>query len=58
VIVLRSDGSGDRKHFQSVQDMGAVHEPYARRDEWFHIWLCRGLKWNLQDVWPKAKHFD
>ena len=58
MIVLHSDGSGDRKHFQSVQDMGTVHEPYARRDEWFHIWLCRGLKWNLQDVWPKAKHFD
>lgn len=58
MIILRSDGSGDRRHFQSVQDMGEVHETYARRDEWFHIWLCRGLKWRLQDVWPKGKHFD
>lgn len=58
MIVLRSDGSGDRKHFQSVQDMGEVHEPYARRDEWFHIWLCRGLKADLRQVWPRLKQYD
>lgn len=58
MIVLRSDGRGDREHFQTVQDMGAVHEPYARRDEWFHIWLCRGLKINLRDAWPRMKHYD
>lgn len=58
MIVLRSDGSGDRTHFLSVEDMGVLREPYARRDEWFHIWLCRGLKWNLQDLWPKLKQYD
>jgi hypothetical protein len=58
VIVLRSDGSGDRKHFQSVQDMGAVQHPYSRRDEWFHIFLCRGLKLELGDAWSKMKHYD
>jgi len=35
-----------------------VEHPYSRRDEYFDIYLCRGLKWNLQDVWPKLKHFD
>ena len=58
VIVLRSSGRGDREHFASVEDMGAVQHPYSRRDEWFHIWLCRGLKGNLQEVWPKLKHYD
>jgi hypothetical protein len=58
MIVLRSDGSGDREHFQSVVDMGAVEHPYSRRDEWFHIYLCQGLKVNLRDAWPKLKHFD
>lgn len=58
VIVLRSSGRGDREHFQTVQDMGAVQEPYARRDEWFHIFLCRGLKLDLSNAWPKMKHYD
>jgi hypothetical protein len=58
VIVLRSSGRGDRDHFQRVQDVGAVQEPYARRDEWFHIWLCRGLKLNLKDAWSNLKHYD
>ena len=58
VIVLHSDGSGDRKHFQTVQDVGVVQEPYARRDEWFHIFLCRGLKLDLSDAWSKMKHYD
>ena len=58
VIVLRSDGRGDRKHFQSVEAVGHVEHPYARRDEYFDIYLCRGLKWNLQEAWPRLKHFD
>jgi len=58
MIILRSDGSGDREHFQSVQAAGHVGHPYARRDEFFDIYLCRGLKANLQDVWPMLKQFD
>jgi dolichyl-phosphate-mannose-protein mannosyltransferase len=58
VIVLRSNGRGDREHFESVQDMGAVQDPYSRRDEWFHIFLCRGLKMDLRDAWSKLKHYD
>jgi Dolichyl-phosphate-mannose-protein mannosyltransferase len=58
VIVLRSDGRGDRKHFQSVEAVGRVEHPYARRDECYDIFLCRGLKWNLQEAWPRLKHFD
>ena len=58
MIILRSDGSGDREHFSSVEDMGAVEHPYARRDEYFHIWLCRGPKFNLQEVWPELKLYD
>ncbi|HEX7286844.1 MAG TPA: glycosyltransferase family 39 protein [Candidatus Angelobacter sp.] len=58
VIVLRSDGSGDRRHFESVEAAGRVEHPYSRRDEWFTIWLCRGPKFNLQEVWPSMKQFD
>lgn len=58
MIILRSDGSGDRRHFASVEDVGVVEHPYSRRDEWFHIFLCRGPKFNLQEVWPGMKLFD
>jgi hypothetical protein len=58
MIILRSDGRGDREHFQSVQAVGRVEHPYSRRDEWFDIYLCRGLKADLRDVWPKLKIFD
>ncbi len=58
VIVLRSSGVGDREHFKSVEAAGRVEHPYSRRDEHYTIWLCRGLKQNLQDVWPKMKRWD
>ena len=58
MIMLRSGGRDEPRMFQSVQDVGALHHPYARRDEWFHILLCRGLKANLRDVWPKLKQWD
>lgn len=58
MIILRSDGRGDREHFKSVEAVGHVEHPYARRDEFFDIFLCRGLKANLQEVWPKLKRFD
>ncbi len=56
VIVLGSDGSGDREHFQSVIDTGQkTDNPWSREDEHFTIWLCRGLKWDLRTVWPEMK---
>ena len=58
IIILHSDGRGDREHFQSVQAVGRVEHPYSRRDEYFDIYLCRGLKVNLEQAWPKLKHFD
>ena len=58
MIILQSDGRGDREHFQSVEAVGRVEHPYSRRDEYFDIYLCRGLKVNLQEAWPRLKHFD
>ncbi len=58
VIILRSGGRDEPKLFQSVEAVGHVGHPYARRDEYFDILLCRGLNVNLKDVWPKLKVFD
>ena len=58
VIVLGSDGRGDRESFQSVEATAEVEHPYSRRDEHFTIWLCRGPKKNLRELWPQLKKFD
>jgi hypothetical protein len=57
VIVLGSDGAGDREHFASVDSAGVVGIAYSRTDEHFTIWLCRRLKGSLQSIWPKMKKF-
>jgi hypothetical protein len=58
MIILRSDGRHEPEQFRSVEDVGRVEHPYARRDEYFDLYLCRGLKANLRDAWPKLKVFD
>jgi hypothetical protein len=58
MIILRSGGRDEPRLFQSVESVGRVEHPYARRDEYFDILLCRGLKRNLRDAWPKLKLFD
>ena len=58
MIILHSSGQHDREFFQSVEAVGHVGHPYARRDEYFDILLCRGPKAKLQDIWPKLKQFD
>lgn len=58
VIVLGSDGRGDREHFRSVETAGRVEHPYSRRDEHFTIWLCRGLNRNLGELWATMRKFN
>jgi hypothetical protein len=58
MIILQSDGRGDREHFQTVEAAGRVEHPYSRRDEYYTIWLCRGPKFNLQTVWPRLKSYN
>ena len=58
VIVLGSDGKGDREHFASVESVGRTDHPYSRRDEHFDIFLCRDLNTTLQALWPKIKKWN
>ena len=58
VIVLGSDGTGEREHFQSVEVAGRVADPYSRRDEHFDILLCRGLTGDLRQFWPQMKKYN
>ena len=58
VIVLGSDGTGDREHFASVEAAGRTYHPYSRRDEHFEVFVCRDLNTTLQAIWPKMKKWD
>jgi len=58
VIVLGSDGEGDREHFATVEEAGHTSHPYSRRDEHFPILLCRGLNQDLHTLWPSIKKWD
>jgi 4-amino-4-deoxy-L-arabinose transferase-like glycosyltransferase len=58
VIVLGSDGAGDREHFASVEVAGHAEHPYSRRDEHFDIFLCRGFRGDLRKAWSEMKKFN
>jgi len=58
VIILRSGGRDEPSLFESVESVGRVEHPYSRRDEYFDILLCRGLKKKLKDIWPGLKEFS
>jgi hypothetical protein len=58
VIVLGSDGEGDREHFKTVDGVGHTNHPYSRRDEHFEIFLCRELNQDLHTLWPSIKKWD
>jgi hypothetical protein len=58
VIVLGSDGEGDREHFKTVEAVGRTFHPYSRRDEHFDIFLCRELNQDLHALWPGIKSWD
>jgi len=58
VIVLGSDGKGDREHFKTVDVAGHTYHPYSRLDERFPILLCRGLNQDLHTLWPSIKKWN
>lgn len=58
VLVLGSDGTGDRKRFATVEAVGKTDHPYSRRDEHFELFLCRDLNTTLPARWPKMKKWN
>jgi hypothetical protein len=58
VIVLGSDGRGDREHFKSVEAAGRAYHPYSRQDEQYDIFLCLSLTSDLRSFWPGIKKWN
>ena len=59
LLVLDTPGGKEPDQFRSVEDLGLVESspwamPWEQRQ---HIYLCRDLKGNLRDLWPKLKHW-
>jgi len=58
VIVMDDSMDELEKNFASVEKVAHVGHPYAMPYEHFDIYYCRGLKWPLQQLWPKVKNWD
>jgi Dolichyl-phosphate-mannose-protein mannosyltransferase len=58
VIVLGSDGRGDREHFRTVDVAGHVDHPYSRLDEHFDVFLCRWLMPDLKSLWMEIRNWS
>ena len=58
VIVLGSDGTGDRENFNKVEIVGRAQHPYSRRDENYDIFLGRVLRSDLRAFWPQIKNWN
>jgi hypothetical protein len=58
ILVLGSDGVGDREHFRTVEPAGMVDSPHSRLDEHFTVWLCRDLQFDFHDRWPQMRKWD
>ena len=57
VLVLDTDADDEREQFASVEDLGQiVSSPWAMPyEQQAHIYLCRDLKVNLREFWPRVK---
>ncbi len=57
LIVLDDNDKDEREQFASVEDMGPVHisehaMPWERK---LHVYVCRGLKIPVAQLWPRLK---
>ena len=44
--------------FDRVDVAANLHHPYGAVWENKPVLVCRGLKGNLQEIWPKVKNWD
>ncbi len=58
VIVLQSDRDELEEVFESVVEAGEHHHPWGMEEENNEIYLCRGLKTPLAELWPRLKHWN
>jgi len=58
LILLQSKRKDAERNCASVEEAGRVGHPYAMAEEHFTIFVCRGLKRPLAELWPQLKHWN
>jgi hypothetical protein len=46
------------QYFRSVEAVASVGDPYAMASQHFQVYLCRGPKRPLREVWPELKNWN
>jgi hypothetical protein len=59
VIVVGGDEEDHRAAFASVEKAGEIRCGYCMPfEDRQAVFVCRGLKMPLRDLWPRVKHFE
>lgn len=58
MIVMAGRQADLETKFATVQKMAHFTHPYSMPSEHFDIFYCRGLKWPLDQFWPKVKNWN
>ncbi len=58
LIVLGSKREDAEKNCQIVEEKTEVNHPYSMNEEKYKIFICRGLKQSLPEMWSKLKHWN
>ena len=58
LIWLQWSREGIAHHCQTVEEVGRHSHPWGMAEENRSIYICRGLKKPLSELWPTLKHYD
>jgi hypothetical protein len=58
MILLQSSRKDVAEHCNSFEEAAEIYHPYGMEEENRPVFICRGLKQPLQELWPKLKHWN
>ena len=58
LVVLQDDRESLERVCTSVEEAGRHHHPWGMAEENGAIWVCRGLKTPLAELWPRLKKWN
>jgi len=58
LIVLQGSRKNLERNCTSVQEAAVHYHPWGMEEENRPIYVCRGLKYPLPEIWPRLKHWN
>ena len=58
LIVLQGSRKNLARNCTSVQEAAVHYHPWGMEEENRPIYVCRGLKYPLPEIWPRLKHWN